>query len=191
MIHCIESGKNHGKKKENDKRQVVVNAPVQAGLQRRGRQRSDQGERVKRQLHGRREFPDQPFRRCGDDGKWKGKLGFCQGKFNSFSWPSDKDIELQLFLLFLSLLFFPNFKSKMRKKKNAIRKALTCPPLTKPANGSVSPLSCATGDAAPNQLCYFTCETGFRVTGNPVRTCLPSLKWNPLRPPPACEKGNS
>ncbi|KAI9557484.1 hypothetical protein GHT06_017312 [Daphnia sinensis] len=140
-------GKNHGKKTENDKRQVVVNAPVQAGLQRRGRQRPDQGERVKRQLHGRREFPDQPFRRCGDDGKWKGKLGFCQ--------------------------------------------ALTCPPLTKPANGSVSPLSCATGDAAPNQLCYFTCETGFRVTGNPVRTCLPSLKWNPLRPPPVCEKASA
>ena len=70
-------------------------------------------------------------------------------------------------------------------------KALTCPPLIKPANGSVSPLSCATGDAAPNQRCYFTCDPGFRVTGNPVRACLPSLKWNPLRPPPACEKGNN
>lgn len=55
----------------------------------------------------------------------------------------------------------------------------------------MSPLSCSTGDAAPNQHCYFTCEPGFRVTGNPVRTCLPSLKWNPLRPPPSCEKGNN
>ncbi len=27
------------------------------------------------------------------------------------------------------------------------------------------------------------------MTGNPVRSCLPSLKWNPLRPPPICEKG--
>ena len=67
--------------------------------------------------------------------------------------------------------------------------ALTCPPLTKPANGSVSPASCAKGDAAPHQHCYFTCDPGFRVTGNPIRSCLPSLKWNPARPPPTCEKG--
>jgi len=67
--------------------------------------------------------------------------------------------------------------------------ALTCPPLTKPANGSVSPAVCLTGDAGPNQHCYFSCDHGFRVTGNPVRSCLPSLKWNPARAPPTCEKG--
>ena len=139
----------------------------------RNRQRNHQSERrTKRQQHqGRRELPDQPFRRCGDDGKWKGKLGFCQGSKSFWLFctasPSSASLSLQQ------------------------NKALTCPPLIKPANGSVSPLSCATGDAAPNQRCYFTCDPGFRVTGNPVRACLPSLKWNPLRPPPACEKGNN
>ena len=141
----------------------------------RNRQRNHQSERrTKRQQHqGRRELPDQPFRRCGDDGKWKGKLGFCQGS--------------KSFWLFCTASPSSASLSLSNKKK----KALTCPPLIKPANGSVSPLSCATGDAAPNQRCYFTCDPGFRVTGNPVRACLPSLKWNPLRPPPACEKGNN
>ena len=140
----------------------------------RNRQRNHQSERrTKRQQHqGRRELPDQPFRRCGDDGKWKGKLGFCQGS-KSF-W-----------------LFCTASPSSASLSLSTKKKALTCPPLIKPANGSVSPLSCATGDAAPNQRCYFTCDPGFRVTGNPVRACLPSLKWNPLRPPPACEKGNN
>lgn len=81
----------NNKKNENDKRQLVaVSGPTHQverlhGM-RRGRQRSNQGERIKRQHQhhqqkpgGRREFPDQPFWRCGDDGKWKGKLGFCQG----------------------------------------------------------------------------------------------------------------
>lgn len=115
---------------------------------------------------------NQPVRRCGDDGRWKGKLGFCQGEQSHFL-SLLRRCQQQQTDMFLSLK----------------TKALTCPPLTKPANGSVSPASCATGDAAPHQHCYFTCNPGFRVTGNPVRTCLPSLKWNPLRPPPTCEKG--
>ena len=100
---------------------------------------------VQHDRHHGEQLPKGPLRRCGDDGKWKGKLGFC--------------------------------------------KPLNCPPLAPPANGSVSPASCGTGEAAPNQHCYFTCNPGFRVSGNPVRVCLPSLKWNPQRPPPSCEKG--
>ena len=56
--------------------------PVLQGLRGRGRNRSSVA-RIKRQQQqqqaGRRALQDQPFRRCGDDGKWKGKLGFCQG----------------------------------------------------------------------------------------------------------------
>ena len=89
----IKSGKHNGKKNENDKRQLAVGGSTGSAAEqratRKGRQRSTgKGERIKRQQQqhlqqqqggGRREFPDQPFRRCGDDGKWKGKLGFCQG----------------------------------------------------------------------------------------------------------------
>lgn len=67
---------------ENDKRQLNLAGRLQTVQQiRRSRNRQPQGEatRVKRQQQGRRVLMDQPFRRCGDDGKWKGKLGFCQG----------------------------------------------------------------------------------------------------------------
>lgn len=55
----------------------------------------------------------------------------------------------------------------------------------------MSPSLCLTGDAGPNQHCYFSCDPGFRVTGNPVRSCLPTLKWNPARAPPTCEQGKN
>ena len=152
-----------GRKNENEKRQLDSAGRSET----RGRQRnSATTDRVKRQ----QTTQQQPFRRCGNDGKWKGKLGFCQGELNR--------------KLFDSAIRFELFCSKF-----IIPSALTCPPLTKPANGSVSPAVCLTGDAGPNQHCYFSCDHGFRVTGNPVRSCLPSLKWNPARPPPTCEKG--
>lgn len=69
---------------ENDKRQLNFSgrlSSVQQGPLRRNRNRHQSEARVKRQQQqqGRRALLDQPFRRCGDDGKWKGKLGFCQG----------------------------------------------------------------------------------------------------------------
>ena len=68
--------------------------------------------------------------------------------------------------------------------------AMTCQPLVKPANGTINPISCTNGGAFPHQRCYFSCDPGFRVLGNPVRSCAPSLRWSPSRPPPVCNKGN-
>lgn len=87
------------KKMENDKRQLNIAGRLQTVQQIRRNRNRQQGEptRIKRQpqQQGRRVLMDQPFRRCGDDGKWKGKLGFCQGKMSRWTTP--------ILALFLSL----------------------------------------------------------------------------------------
>lgn len=58
------------------KRRARVQQQIQLA---RAQNRTGRSKRQQQIYGGRRELLDS-FRRCGDDGKWRGKLGVCQGK---------------------------------------------------------------------------------------------------------------
>ncbi|CAK6439828.1 unnamed protein product [Pipistrellus nathusii] len=62
-------------------------------------------------------------------------------------------------------------------------RAVTCPPLQSPQNGTVS---CARppGDASHQSTCQFTCDEGFSLSGPERLDCTPSGRWTGS--PPTC-----
>ncbi|KAK4321167.1 hypothetical protein Pmani_008010 [Petrolisthes manimaculis] len=66
--------------------------------------------------------------------------------------------------------------------------ALKCSVLTDVEHGRVSPGRCVTRASSPGHHCYLSCSPGYRVVGNPVRTCRPDGHWSPDAPSPYCEK---
>lgn len=72
----LKAEKPGNRKNENEKRQLESGGRSETM---RGRYRNPvtATNRIKRQQPAQQQ---QPFRRCGNDGKWKGKIGFCQGE---------------------------------------------------------------------------------------------------------------
>ncbi|KAK8739357.1 hypothetical protein OTU49_003594 [Cherax quadricarinatus] len=66
--------------------------------------------------------------------------------------------------------------------------AVKCSMLAEVEHGRVSPKRCIRRTSVVGQHCYLSCSSGFRVVGNPVRTCQPSGTWSPESPSPYCEK---
>nr|CAD7578663.1 unnamed protein product [Timema californicum] len=66
--------------------------------------------------------------------------------------------------------------------------ALSCPRLTPPKYGQLTPSSCALGKSFHGQHCIASCVRGFVLTGKAVVTCLPrSHQWS--HPVSACVRG--
>ena len=57
-------------------------------------------------------------------------------------------------------------------------------------HGKVSPSRCTKGTSTVGQRCYLSCSPGYRIVGNPVKTCQKDGSWIPEYPSPFCEKGN-
>ena len=56
--------------------------------------------------------------------------------------------------------------------------AVACPPLTDPNNGV---MTCSLGDdGVPSyeDICSFTCNTGYELTGSDTRTCQSDGSWS-------------
>jgi hypothetical protein len=73
----LKAEKPGSRKNENEKRQLESGGRSET-MRSRYRNPVTATERVKRQ----QPTQQQPFRRCGNDGKWKGKIGFCQGEWD-------------------------------------------------------------------------------------------------------------
>lgn len=67
--------------------------------------------------------------------------------------------------------------------------AVKCSVLAEVDHGRVSPKRCVRRTSGVGQHCYLSCLPGYRVVGNPVRTCQPRGSWSPEAPSPYCEKG--
>ena len=64
--------------------------------------------------------------------------------------------------------------------------AALCPPLTNPDNGVIN---CSLGDDGPSyeDTCSFTCNTGYKLTGNDTRICQSDRNWSGTDS--VCDKG--
>ena len=52
---------------------------------------------------------------------------------------------------------------------------MSCPSLTIPDNGMIS---CSLGDFSYEDICSFTCNTGYELTGSAERTCQSDGSWS-------------
>ena len=52
--------------------------------------------------------------------------------------------------------------------------AQPCPTLMMPSNGNIS----CNGTQTTGNMCYFTCDDGYAITGSYERYCLPSNEWS-------------
>ena len=55
---------------------------------------------------------------------------------------------------------------------------VSCPPLTDPSNGMIN---CSLGDdgiPSYEDICSFTCDTGYELTGSDTRTCQSDGSWS-------------
>ena len=52
---------------------------------------------------------------------------------------------------------------------------MSCPSLDNPSNGMIS---CSLGDDAYGDICNFTCNTGYELTGSETRTCQSDGSWS-------------
>jgi hypothetical protein len=55
--------------------------------------------------------------------------------------------------------------------------ALHCSKLPVPKHGRVWPPNCSKGKTFVNSKCYFSCDIGFYLIGDPIWTCQASLEW--------------
>ncbi|KAG0710000.1 Sushi, von Willebrand factor type A, EGF and pentraxin domain-containing protein 1 [Chionoecetes opilio] len=67
-------------------------------------------------------------------------------------------------------------------------RARKCSVLAEVDHGRVLPKRCTGRTTGVGQHCYLTCSPGYRVVGNPVRTCQTSGLWSPEASSPYCEK---
>ncbi|XP_033101174.1 sushi, von Willebrand factor type A, EGF and pentraxin domain-containing protein 1-like isoform X2 [Anneissia japonica] len=61
---------------------------------------------------------------------------------------------------------------------NPICKGVMCKPKLPSKFGSFSPASCSKESSSVGQECVFSCQTGYRVIGNPSYRCLDTGKWD-------------
>ncbi|CAL1275011.1 unnamed protein product, partial [Larinioides sclopetarius] len=61
-------------------------------------------------------------------------------------------------------------------------RVLQCPPLSPPLNGDVYPSSCKEGSSTVKEKCIFTCQPGYRITGQETLTCQNNLTWAKKKP---------
>ncbi|KAG1659024.1 Sushi, von Willebrand factor type A, EGF and pentraxin domain-containing protein 1 [Nymphon striatum] len=57
--------------------------------------------------------------------------------------------------------------------------ALTCPQLSKPKNGNVSPSSCHEDKTEVTKRCYYTCNKGYVLVGKATKVCKRTQAWSP------------
>ena len=55
---------------------------------------------------------------------------------------------------------------------------LACPSLTAPSNGMISCSLGGDGIPSTGDICIFTCDTGYELTGSSVRTCQSDGSWS-------------
>ena len=53
-----------------------------------------------------------------------------------------------------------------------------CTPLTKPDNGTISCSLGGDGVASYEDICRFTCNTGYSLIGSDTRTCQSNKSWS-------------
>ncbi|XP_068220454.1 LOW QUALITY PROTEIN: uncharacterized protein [Palaemon carinicauda] len=73
-------------------------------------------------------------------------------------------------------------------RNSATCQAVKCSVLAEVNRGRVSPSRCVRRTSNVGQHCYLSCSPGYRVVGNPVRTCRSTGSWSPEAPSPYCEK---
>nr|CAD7456482.1 unnamed protein product [Timema tahoe] len=107
-------------------------------------------------------------RLCDQRGRWSGHEPICIREYDAGIPPlkeSTTFIRTRLHMIASSWLW--------------LLAALSCPRLTRPKYGQLTPSSCSLGKSFHGQHCIASCVRGFVLTGNAVITCLPhSHQWS-------------
>jgi len=60
---------------------------------------------------------------------------------------------------------------------------VSCPKLSAPANGDVSPADCKTVGNVYNESCHYYCSTGYQISGVSTKTCQSNGQWDSQEEP--------
>jgi hypothetical protein len=60
-----------------------------------------------------------------------------------------------------------------------VKKALTCPRLSKPNHGTILPTNCMYGETFSGERCFLHCPSGYKALGKRVAVCNQKMEWQP------------
>ena len=104
-------------------------------------------------------------RTCQSDGSWSGTETMCR-----------RGLHTQYAMHTMSVSYF-------------FLLIVPCPPLTDPNNGVMTCLLRDDGVPFYEDICSFTCNTGFELTGSDTRTCQSDGSWSGSET--LCRRGKS